>query len=121
MSARRQSHMAIVSKPCASSSRGDHERLTEHHAATARRDKDKALWKEGRSLGLASCARDVLPGFDNLAFNELCTGRTRVTSVKNSNKLMGITGTVSGLLTWVSSPRSRAQDGVKCSKHGRER
>lgn len=58
------------------------EGLTEHHAATARRDKDKVLWKEGRSLWFTSCAGDMLPGFDDLAFDELCAGSARLAPVK---------------------------------------
>lgn len=61
----------------------------EHQAATARCDKDKVLWKKGRSLGLTSSPSDTLPGLDDLAFDELCARHTRLAPVNNFNQLLG--------------------------------
>lgn len=61
----------------------------EHQGATARRDKDKVLWKQGRSLGLTSCPCNTLPRTDDLTFNELCAGRARLAPVEKIHSACG--------------------------------
>ena len=68
--------MCVITKECG--------RLTEHQAATARRDEDKVLWKEGRSWVLTSGPRDTLPSLDDLAFDEFCAGSARLAPMDHS-------------------------------------
>lgn len=107
-----------MSKSCRSSPREGCERSTEHHATTARRDEDKVLWKERRSLWPTRCTRDALPSLDDLAFKELCAGSPRLTAAKDPSQLTSMTGADPESLTLVLPLRSRARDsGRRGTKH----